>query len=337
LRILIISPVGTSRPVGNAVSVSRLARALRQLSHQVLTVDAEDLLAGDGFVRLMAEVRPDIVHIYHAWRSGRVVVRTDAIDRVPHVVSAAGTDFSRDLCDPERGQVVRAVLQRAASIIVGSREQESIVRSALGGARADIRLVRKGVDASGFSPPPRDGLCRFLHPAGIRRIKNNLAPLKVLEPLARRDPACRVELVGPIIEQNYAEDLLAALRDRPFASYLGEVPHASMGALYERASVVLNTSLSEGVANAVLEGMAAGRPVLASRIPGNVEVVSEGESGLLYGDEDEFRSHAERLLADPALRARLGLRGREIARTLHSPAAEVEGVLSAYTSSLSRV
>ena len=72
-----------------------------------------------------------------------------------------------------------------------------------------------------------------------------------------------------------------------------------------QAAVVVNNSSSEGLANALVEAAAIGRPMVARNIPGNAAVVSEGSNGLLYDDDDGFRAAIRRLQDEPALAAAL--------------------------------
>jgi glycosyltransferase involved in cell wall biosynthesis len=70
-------------------------------------------------------------------------------------------------------------------------------------------------------------------------------------------------------------------------------------------------SVSEGMSNTLLEAMAAGVPVLASDVGGNVEIVESGRSGLLFrsGDEDHAAAQLLRLTNDAGLRIALGREG----------------------------
>src|SRR5205814_6501455 len=76
------------------------------------------------------------------------------------------------------------------------------------------------------------------------------------------------------------------------------------------------SSRSEGLPMSVLEGMAAGLPVVASDVGGVAEAVADGETGLLVpaGDPTALARALEQLLQDVELRRRLGARGRERAR-----------------------
>jgi glycosyltransferase involved in cell wall biosynthesis len=83
-------------------------------------------------------------------------------------------------------------------------------------------------------------------------------------------------------------------------------------AVVEHADVVVLPSLSEGLPIALLEAMAIGRAVVASRVGGIPEVVQDGETGLLIpaADSAALASAIARLMMDPPLRANLGSQAR---------------------------
>jgi glycosyltransferase involved in cell wall biosynthesis len=93
---------------------------------------------------------------------------------------------------------------------------------------------------------------------------------------------------------------------------LGFVPHEELECLYDRAAVVVLPSYREGLPLCVLEAMAHGRPVVASAVGGIPELVEDGATGFLVepGDVAGLRAALERLLADSALRRRMGRAGR---------------------------
>lgn len=100
--------------------------------------------------------------------------------------------------------------------------------------------------------------------------------------------------------------------------------------LYRAADVFVLPSVSEGLSNALLEALASGLPVLASRVGGSAEAVEDGVSGLLFdGDPDPAaEAPVRRLASDAALRARLGAgaRARAAAYSLKTVAERVEAL-----------
>jgi glycosyltransferase involved in cell wall biosynthesis len=96
--------------------------------------------------------------------------------------------------------------------------------------------------------------------------------------------------------------------------FLGQVPNDELVEMWPRASVAVFPSVraksgdQDGLPVAMLEAMAAGRAVVASALPGIDEAITSGENGVLVspGEASELRAAVERLLADPAERARLG-------------------------------
>ncbi len=95
--------------------------------------------------------------------------------------------------------------------------------------------------------------------------------------------------------------------------FLNSWPHEAVMAAWRRSSIALAPSAwPEPFGLVVIEAMAAGRPVIASRTGGLPDIVVDGETGLLVppGDPDALRQALERLLADRELRERMGQAGR---------------------------
>jgi glycosyltransferase involved in cell wall biosynthesis len=141
-------------------------------------------------------------------------------------------------------------------------------------------------------------------------------------------------LAGPVLDPAYGAEVarrVAALPD--LARSLGMIETRAMAAAYRGADVVLNTSLSEGFANALAEAKLAGRPVLASDVAGNRAAVANGVDGLLYrlGDERDFFEKARLLASDAALRTRLGDAARGRAERELSPRREADAIAAAYS------
>jgi glycosyltransferase involved in cell wall biosynthesis len=136
----------------------------------------------------------------------------------------------------------------------------------------------------------------------------------ILEAVAKADATRSTRLVvagdGPERERLEALARDLGLEDR--VRFVGMVPSHDIAALLGDADALVLASYSEGMPNVVLEAMAAELPVIASAIPGTMEVVTDQETGLLFqaGDVEALAARIVRLRDDPALRTRMGRAGR---------------------------
>jgi glycosyltransferase involved in cell wall biosynthesis len=145
----------------------------------------------------------------------------------------------------------------------------------------------------------------------VGRLKPPKDSLTLVRALALLRPGAGRALIvgdGPDRAELEAEIRRLEIGDR--VQLLGE--RRDVLELLADADVFVLSSVSEGLPVSVLEAMAAGLPVVGSRVGGVPELVVEGETGLLVepGDPDKLAAAIDRLLADPELRRRLGHAGR---------------------------
>jgi glycosyltransferase involved in cell wall biosynthesis len=102
--------------------------------------------------------------------------------------------------------------------------------------------------------------------------------------------------------------------------------------VYEALDLFVLSSVREGLPNAVLEAMAFGVPVVATRVAGIPRLISDGENGLLVtaGDSAMLASGIERALANPALRDRLARSARQNIEDRYSFSKRMEKVTAVY-------
>jgi glycosyltransferase involved in cell wall biosynthesis len=341
-RVALLTPAPLGSPRGNAVTVARIARAL-----QARSIDVRVWQAASGQLPdLLAEARriePAVIHAFHAYHTGPQARALAEACRASLVVTLTGTDVSEHLVDPSTAPVVHGALVRAAAVTAFHESVAATVREAVPEVTGRLVVVPQSVC---FEPSPSPaepwgpaltGRPCILFPAGIRPVKRPRLPLRPLDGLARRRPDTRLWYVGPSLDAEEAQRLESALASRAWARYVGAVPHHRMPALLGAADIVLNCSVAEGgMANAVLEGLALGRAVLASDIPGNRSVIEDGVTGLLFGSEAELADKTERLAADAELRQRLGEAGRRLVATRFTPQVEADGYLAVYARGVGR-
>jgi glycosyltransferase involved in cell wall biosynthesis len=214
--------------------------------------------------------------------------------------------------------------------------------SVLGVPAERTRVVYGGADPQRFTPEPeasRDGVLYV----------GRLTPHKGIDRLIRALPdGARLTVAGTgghdarPPERDYPDLCRRLARDRAVV-FPGAVSDTDLPALHRSAAVfVLPTvkddcygrhfAISELLGLSVLEAMASGTPVVASRLDGLPEIVRDGETGFLVrpGDVGELRDRVAQLLADRALAARMGRRARDLVLEEFTWAACAQRCLAAY-------
>jgi glycosyltransferase involved in cell wall biosynthesis len=157
----------------------------------------------------------------------------------------------------------------------------------------------------------------------VARLNPRKGQLEVIQalkalPAAQRDQL-EYWLVGAHGKENYDRQLEEAAADAGFrVRFWGDIPDERLGEIYAQADIFAMTSVPhrhsvEGFGLVYLEAGAHGLPVVAHAIGGVPEAVISGETGLLVapGDSTGLTAAFAKLLADPALRRRMGEAGRE--------------------------
>lgn len=328
MRVLIIEPRLEHRGRGNLTTTRRWAEGLTARGIDVVTAASQNAeeLEGQSF---------DLVHAHHAGRSGPAGLRLARRHRMPLVVSSGGTDIRGPRAfTPE----VKDVLRHADLVISPFNSDAECIAGALG-APIPFAVVPRGIPAGAAPTPPEDPRAdRWLFSGGLRDVKDPLLAVRIAEAARRAGFDVALDLYGPAIDESLLpvlENTLASSPDR----YRGEAPPDTMSDIYESHDLLINSSLSEGASNSILEAWRSGLVVLARRVPGNIEMLSGAPSEIAFlFDEGN--------LLDPPMRAWLAAAARnrranarrawEHVRTHHSEKLEIDALLTGYRRATSR-
>lgn len=186
-----------------------------------------------------------------------------------------------------------------------------------------LHLLPNVVDTDQFKPEPRapEPVTTLLAAGRLVEQKRMDRFLRVVNELRRQTRLPVKALIvgeGPLqsrLQKQAAE--MGLLPD--VLEFRGGV--AEMASVYREADVLVLTSDWEGTPNVMLEAMACGLPVVATRVGGVADIIRSGETGRLVATDDEpamTRALLE-LVAEPRLRARLGTNARVYVQSNHSP------------------
>jgi glycosyltransferase involved in cell wall biosynthesis len=353
MRILLVNYEYPPAGGGAATATQSIARELVRLGHAVvvLTAAARNLNGGtieDGVVirrvgwARQALDRSSIAEMFQfvsaaMFRATRIA-REEAIDcaivffslpcgpvglvlrlfrGIPYVISLRGGDVPGTerslgwlhwLLTPFR----RAVLRSAAAIVANSQGLAGLATVA---DHVHVKVIPNGVDTDYFIPAStvqRSRRCLRILFVGRLRKQKNVSFL--LEQLARMNPGdFQLHIVGDGPDREMLQGCAAKLRIDRTVTWHGWISRPLLRDIYHAADCVVNVSVYEGMSNVLLEAMACALPVIASNVPGNRDVVSDGLTGLLF-DLREPRAliaALQRLRAEPLFATALGKKARD--------------------------
>lgn len=345
LRILILTPTSFPAVTGNAMTVERWRRSLTKIGHQVKVLPSLDI-DKQSLSQEIRRFRPHIIHAHHVLKAGSVLKEAHLANRVrdiPFVVSPAGTDINGLQKPEEIPASFLDVCSTAGKILAQGPWILERLRHLLPEMEDSFVYIPKAFMWQGNTPFDLKKSCGFrvdnpvfFLPAGVRPVKGNLECLPWLKQLHFERPAIRAVFAGPPLDGAYAKAFEEGIQRADFARWIPLIPADAMQSAYAAADVVLNTSLSEGLSNTLMEAIAASRPVLASDIPGNRWPVlgSTGHKpcGLLFdrSNPDDFMRKAIQLIDDQALRQEFANASALRAADFPTPEDEAEGLSQVY-------
>ncbi|HEY6360343.1 MAG TPA: glycosyltransferase [Vicinamibacterales bacterium] len=250
-------------------------------------------------------VGADIVHAHNVKPHLHGVLAA-GLARVPVTLS---TKHGRNSPTRTIGRMVNRVACRMCSDLVGVSADCAAIWHGVESANArKVSVITNGVDLTAFPLPlhPRTHAPRAVSVARLSAVKDPFTLLLAMRLVLDREPAFRLDLVGDGPLRADVERAIAGLR-------LGDAVRMH-GALDDvrpvlgEASFFVLSSTSEGVSLTLLEAMAAGLPIVATRVGGNPEVVEHGKTGVLVPPQapEALADAMLWMLRQPGARERMG-------------------------------
>lgn len=267
-------------------------------------------------LRLAHYVKKNRIQIVHSYGFYPNVFTVPVARLAGASIVVASIRDTGDLLTPMQTRLQKLVCRFADCVLVNADAiRVSLVEQGYNPSK--IVVIRNGIALSNFARKERNTVLRrelgFPPSARLVAVFSRLNPMKGVEyfldaamVLAERIPDVCFLVAGDGGSKKELEDRAGRLglgQRIVFAGFRSDVRD-----LLSEATISVLPSLSEGTSNTLLESMAAGIPVIATRVGGNPEVIEDGISGLLVPPRDSAALAAAmiRLLEDEALALRLG-------------------------------
>jgi len=306
-------------------------------THVIKMRGALDFNWARNFARLVRQEEIAVIHA-HEFTANAYGSLMGQILGVPVVATVHGKNYYTEKV--KRRMAYRYASRVSRMVAVSEDLKQFIVRRA-GVAEHRVNVIYNGVDVAGLPPADQlsairtdlrlDGYDHVIGAVGsLYPVKGHIHLIKALPEILRACPKTLLLLVG---QGELAQALKAEVVKRKldahvrFLGFRNDVP-----ALLSLFDVFVLPSLSEGLSMALLEAMAAGKPVVATKVGGNSELVIDGDTGFLIDAEspESISNRVVHVLRDKVRAVHMGDRGRRRVHDKFSFRAMVDSYQSYY-------
>jgi len=273
--------------------------------------------------KLLEDINPDIVH---GQGTERDCAMAAVLSGYPNVLTLHG-NMRVHAARPENQSSVYYklaallegyCLKRTGGVVSISRYTEDLVKD----LTPRTWLLPNAVDRRFFEVTPgHPPVPRILFVGSIDERKNPLGLLRACEPMLRAG-ACTITFAGQGNASSlYVQNFLNVSASIPGVELAGFIGRDELVSQFGRSTLLVLPTFEDNCPMVVLEAMAAGLPVAASRVGGVPDLITHDQDGLMFDPKDpaEVRACIERLVKEPETRARLGAAGRIAAQERFHP------------------
>lgn len=226
----------------------------------------------------------DLIDAHYFYPDGVAAAMLARHFNKPVVITARGTDITLiPRYRRPRNLILAAARQADGVITVCQALKDEIVRLGVDADR--VATLRNGVDLELFRPIERERMRAHCGMDGFTLLSaGHLVPLKghdLVIAALQKLPGARFFIAGSGPQRATLEELARRLNVFERVRFLGALPQAELRKHYGAADALVLASSREGWANVLLESMACGTPVVASRVWGTPEVVASPDAGVL--------------------------------------------------------
>ena len=269
MKVCVASPYPLSELKGNSVSADRIVKMLNERGIEARGSYGYDSEPADILISLHAiKGAPAIFEFKKKQPKGKVIILM------------TGTDIYQGL--PEGSQIGEEALEEADRIVV---PQEAAILKLPEEVRGKTVVIRSSLDSIAIKASPSRSPFVISVVGHLRPVKRSFL---TIETLAKRPEWSDIEVwqIGQALDEEMRKKAEVWANDYQRYRWFGGLPRRESLALCAKSSLTINSSILEGGANAVLEAMTMGVPVLASRIEGNVGLLGDDYPG--YFEEGQM-------------------------------------------------
>lgn len=261
----------------------------RRVSFPLMERAARHALGEDGVTPF------DVIHAHFASPAGTLARVLGREGGRPYVVTEHSSRFDRMLA---LGVDVPRVIRDASRVVCVSPGIEREIRTGVGEDLANLCVIPNPVDTGAYNPAKRrartEGKLRLLFVGHLIPRKGVHVLLAALHRLVTAGMDAQLTVIGTGAERSRLRRQAASLGVAPRVRFAGALPHEETAAYYDDCDVVVLPSFAESFGVVVIEALAAGKPVVATRCGGPEHIIDESTGVIVEPGDSEALADAIR-------------------------------------------
>jgi glycosyltransferase involved in cell wall biosynthesis len=265
-----------------------------------------------AIIRTIRKIEPDLVHA-QSLISGMPALIAKKMLKIPYAIWGQGSDVY--LPNGFIKLTSKTVIKNADSAIALTEDMKRVMQDIYD---RDIAVVPNGIELGAIVKKPQLQVLeelekRILFVGRLHPVKGVRYLIQAMQLVHEKRPEIKLILVGDGDERDYLENLTDHLGIRECVDFAGEIPHERIPDYMSHADVFVLSSLSESFGIVLLEAMAWGLPIVATRVGGIPEIIEDGVNGYLVnpGDYQEMADRIQLLLRDEISAAEMSKNNRQ--------------------------
>ncbi|KKR22162.1 MAG: Glycosyl transferase group 1 [Candidatus Moranbacteria bacterium GW2011_GWA2_39_41] len=274
---------------------------------------------------LIATNKYDLTHSFFSIPCGFLSMLLKRKYDLPYIVSLRGSDvpgYSErfDLAYYVFTPIIKYVWKKSDAVISNSVGLKELALKAK--ANQEVGIIFNGIDIDNFKPDPsKKSTDKFIITPGASRVTKRKGLdflIKAVAQLLPKYPNIFLKVLGDGDEKENLMTMVSEMKLENSVQFVGRVPRDETAPYYQEASLFVLPSFNEGMSNAMLEALAAGLPIVATKTGGTDELVTEGQNGLVIemGNVEDLAEKIEAIISNPELCAKMGQASRKVAETM---------------------
>lgn len=280
---------------GNCTTAHRISVSLKERAiinyRQLPELENNDLVKEKRELKNQIEKEEiDLVIGINAYLAGTILI-DPLFSKTKFILIASGTDINERKGDAWHEFTLNEAIKKSKGIwavskaLAGEIQKRFKVHCDILEIPPSIDEIDRNFNSAKLLKARKDGRNVIL-PAGIRPVKDILFAIDCFMKVHEKYRDDSLLIIGPVIDQAYYQEALLRLKGN--ISMIEAIPRSSYLQLLTKSDLLINTSKSEGLSNAIMEAFALGVPVLARAIEGNQALVTHNRNGHLFSDIESF-------------------------------------------------